>query len=96
MSRKIQADIRIPIEKVEKRLSTALGKKDITFLEQQLTQQLKTIEFDLIDALVFAYQRANRNQQNLDTIISQTIANIGVANQHEWSPRTTFLAKALL
>ena len=45
MSRKIQADIRIPIEKVEKRLSTALGKKDITFLEQQLTQQLKTMEF---------------------------------------------------
>ena len=54
MSRKIQADIRIPIEKVEKRLSTALGKKDITFLEQQLTQQLKTMEFDLIDALVVA------------------------------------------
>ena len=83
MSRKIQADIRIPIEKVEKRLSTALGKKDITFLEQQLTQQLKTMEFDLIDALVVACQSANRNQQNLDTIISQTIANIGVANQHE-------------
>ena len=83
MSRKIQADIRIPIEKVEKRLSTALGKKDITFLEQQLTQQLKIMEFDLIDALVVAFQSANRNQQNLDTIISQTIANIGVANQHE-------------
>jgi|TARA_Y100000814_G_scaffold284130_1_gene250749 hypothetical protein len=83
VSRKIQADIRIPIEKVEKRLSTALGKKDITFLEQQLTQQLKTMEFDLIDALVVAFQSANRNQQNLDTIISQTIANIGVANQHE-------------
>ena len=83
MSRKIQADIRIPIEKVEKRLSTALGKKDVTFLEQQLSQQLKKMEFDLIDALVVAFQSANRNQQNLDTIISQTIANIGVANQHE-------------
>ena len=83
MSRKIQADIRIPIEKVEKRLSTALGKKDITFLEQQLSQQLKKMEFDLIDELVAAFQSANRNQQNLDTIISQTIANIGVANQHE-------------
>ncbi len=83
MSRKIQADIRIPIEKVEKRLSTALDKKDITFLEQQLSQQLKKMEFDLINALVIAFQSANRNQQNLDTIISQTIANIGVANQHE-------------
>ena len=83
MSRKIQADIRIPIEKVEKRLSTALDKKDITFLEQQLSQQLKTMELDLINALVIAFQSANRNQQNLDTIISQTIANIGVANQHE-------------
>ena len=30
MNRKIQADVHIPIEKVEKRLSTALDKKDIT------------------------------------------------------------------
>ena len=83
MNRKIQADVHIPIEKVEKRLSTALDKKDITFLEQQLTQQLKTIEFDLINALVVAFQNADRSHQCLENIISQTIATIEVVTSHD-------------
>ena len=83
MNRKIQADVHIPIEKVEKRLSTALDKKDITFLEQQLTQQLKTLEFDLIDALVMAFQKADCTHKTLDNIIGKTIANIQVVNQQK-------------
>ena len=83
MNRKIQADVHIPIEKVEKRLSTALDKKDIIFLEQQLTRQLKTLEFDLIDALVMAFQKADRTHQTLDNIIGKTIANIQVINQQK-------------
>ena len=54
--RKIKANINISIEKIEKRLSTILNKADIAFLDQQLSDKLESLEFDLIDALVVAFR----------------------------------------
>jgi len=81
--RKIKADINISIEKIEKRLSTILNKDDIAFLDQQLSDKLESLEFDLIDALVVAFRTSGRPRQSLENIINRTIANIKVANRYK-------------
>ena len=81
--RKIKATINISIEKIEKRRSTILNKADIAFLDQQLSDKLESLEFDLIDALVVAVRTSGRPRQSLENIINQTIANIKVANRYK-------------
>jgi len=81
--RKIKANINIPIEKIEKRLSTILNKADIAFLDQQLSDKLESLEFDLIDALVVAFRISGRPRQSLENIINQTIANIKATNPYK-------------